>query len=171
MRRVHYITLKNARIDIGILWVRRAILLTVALIFVCAVSPVATATRWMCEGRVCGISLWMIANCCCDAPDASERDKDCSAPRRANTTQTDSIACADGCGCEGETIQAGGDTVVSRTKASVTSEPTWATLPVTTVLFAPSFFAPVTTTLTSGRGPPACSSAPHNVSLRGPPSA
>lgn len=169
--RVQCLTLVNLRTNGLVVWVRRAVMLFFVLAFVCAASPVVAVTRWICEGRVCGISFGVPGSCCCAAINARKRDKDCAVTRQAAPAATgDTLACTDGCGCKGKTVHAGGELVVDKTKSAASVEPDWAAVPPTTPCFTPPFLSPVASAIYAGRGPPrAPSFVSLNLALRGPP--
>jgi hypothetical protein len=160
--------LKSRQINSKIQWLQRAILLIAVLAFVSTNAPFFSITRWICEGRVCGISVGAVPYCCCASSDSRSRDKECMTRRRPPLTRGDTIACADGCGCKQETIRSGKQAVSDVAKVA-TPEPAWAVLPVTDPLFTPSFFAALPTIPHSGRGPPAASSVVCTLSPRAPP--
>jgi hypothetical protein len=70
-----------------------ALLLTLPL-------PTMGAGAWYCEGRPCGVSLWL---CCCVSPDGF-RDVNCQqdahAREKAAAEDEATLACATGCNCQ-----------------------------------------------------------------------
>ncbi|MBC8135296.1 MAG: hypothetical protein H8F28_05330 [Fibrella sp.] len=140
-------------------WLRQALLLVAALAFVYVALPRATVTRWICEGRVCGISFGATPDCCCDAPDALRHDG-CSNSRRDLATTGDAIDCADGCGC----------VLVSTAVRGSDHEPHDHTPPPGVPLFEPTNFVAILATPVAGYVPPALMEAVVcNIDTRGPP--
>ena len=162
-------TLKNRGIKSKIHWLQQAIMLVAVFAFVSTNALFFSITRWICEGRVCGVSIGTTPYCCCASSDSRSRDKECVTRRRSPLTRGDSIACADGCGCKRETVRSGKQSVSDVAKVAAVPEPVWAVLPVTDPLFTPSFFAALPTIPHSGRGPPVVSSVVRTLSPRAPP--
>ncbi len=153
---------------------RQIAMLFFVFVFFCAASPVVAITRWVCEGRVCSISFGLSASCCCADTNTRIRDKDCGDggnSRKAPASQSDTLACTDGCGCEGKTIHAGGKLTAGTVKASPVAEPVWAILPPAVAVYTPLFIRVVPASTHAGRGPPVFSTVPLTLSLRAPPSA
>ena len=159
----------------GMTWGRRAILLAAALVAVFVLCPRATVVRWMCEGRVCGISVGDIARCCCDAGNAALRDNDCKGVRSIPATEADSANGADGCGCVAVAVNVQGDGHDSHGHApppGVTLPDSPAILAIlveTAAVYVPPFVSETAVCTIETRGPPFWRIPPSSLGLRAPP--